>query len=60
MRISLVALLLGVFLSSVNLCAQVYIYGPTDVCGGCQTYTVDNQNSQLLTGWELNANGSFS
>lgn len=59
MRISLVTLLLSVLLSSVDLNAQVYISGPTEVCGGCHTYVVDQQSSQILTGWELSGNGAI-
>ncbi|MCF8239091.1 MAG: gliding motility-associated C-terminal domain-containing protein [Saprospiraceae bacterium] len=57
MRVSLLALFLGLLFLTLELKAQVSIYGPVEVCGGCHTYSVDNQSSQILTGWELNYNG---
>ncbi len=58
MRVGHLILFLIVLLSVNDLNAQVYISGPTEVCGGCYTYSVDQQSSQILTGWTLYYNGS--
>ncbi|MCB0693796.1 MAG: PKD domain-containing protein [Lewinellaceae bacterium] len=37
--------------------AQLSINGPDQVCGGCQTYWINGQGSQVATGWEFTQSG---
>lgn len=42
---------------ALPLNAQLGINGPDEVCGGCHTYFISGQGSQVYSGWEFTQSG---